>query len=74
VIKSFFNKGTEDIFDRRVSAEARRTCPKNIWRVTQRKLDQLNAVVSLGNPSPSAWEPVGVTKTGPAWAAQYTNQ
>jgi len=29
--------------------EARRTCPKNIWRVAQRKLDQLNAVVSLSS-------------------------
>ncbi len=29
--------------------EARPTCPKNIWRVAQRKLDQLNAVVSLSS-------------------------
>jgi toxin HigB-1 len=49
VIKSFFNQGTEDIFDRRGSMEARRSCPKTIWRVAQRKLDQLNAVVSLGS-------------------------
>lgn len=49
MIKSFLDKGTEDIFDRRVSVEARRTCPKNIWRVAQRKLDQLNAVVSLSS-------------------------
>jgi proteic killer suppression protein len=49
MIKSFFDKGTEDIFDRRVSTEARRTCPKNIWCVAQRKLDQLNAVVSLSS-------------------------
>ncbi|MBI4763068.1 MAG: type II toxin-antitoxin system RelE/ParE family toxin [Deltaproteobacteria bacterium] len=49
MIKSFFNKGTEDIFDRRVSMEARRVCPKDLWRITQRKLDQLNAVVSLSS-------------------------
>jgi proteic killer suppression protein len=49
VIKSFLDKGTEDIFDHRVTVEARRTCPKNIWRVAQRKLDQLNAVVSLSS-------------------------
>jgi proteic killer suppression protein len=49
VIKSFFGQGTEDIFDRRVSLEARRACPKNLWRVAQRKLDQLNAVVSLNS-------------------------
>jgi addiction module HigA family antidote len=31
VIKSFFDQGTEDIFDRRGSMEARRACPKIIW-------------------------------------------
>jgi toxin HigB-1 len=49
LIKSFFDQGTEDIFDRRGSMEARRTCPKKIWPVVQRKLDQLNAVVSLSS-------------------------
>ena len=49
MIKSFFDKGTEDIFNRKRSKEARRTCPVQIWRVAQRKLDQLNAVVSLGS-------------------------
>jgi len=49
VIKSFFDKGTEDVFDRKRSKEARRSCPEQVWRVAQRKLDQLNAVVSLGS-------------------------
>lgn len=49
MIKAFFDKGTEDIFNRKRSKEARRTCPERIWRVAQRKLDQLNAVVSLGS-------------------------
>ena len=47
MIKSFFDKGTEDIFDRKNSKEARQTCPQQIRRVAQRKLDQLNSVVSL---------------------------
>lgn len=47
MIKSFFEKGTEDIFDRKNTREARQTCPQQIWRVAQRKLDQLNGVVSL---------------------------
>ncbi|MGZ8460330.1 MAG: type II toxin-antitoxin system RelE/ParE family toxin, partial [Candidatus Deferrimicrobiaceae bacterium] len=47
MIRSFFDKGTEDIFNRKRSKEARRTCPERIWRVAQRKPDQLNAVVSL---------------------------
>jgi len=47
VIKSFFDKGTEDIFDRKNSKEARQTCPQQILRVARRKLDQLNSVISL---------------------------
>ena len=47
LIKSFFDRGTEDIFNRVISREARATCPREIWTVARRKLDQLNAVVSL---------------------------
>jgi proteic killer suppression protein len=47
VIKSFRDRGTEDIYNRVNSQEARRTCPEQIWRVARRKLDQLNAVVTL---------------------------
>jgi proteic killer suppression protein len=31
------------------SKEARLTCPERIWPVVRRKLDQLNAVISLGS-------------------------
>lgn len=47
VIKSFFDRGTEDIFNRHRSKEARKTCPELIWPTARRKLDQLNAVISL---------------------------
>jgi proteic killer suppression protein len=49
VIKTFNDKGTEDVFDRKSSKEARSVCPANIRRVAQRKLDQLNAVISLSS-------------------------
>ena len=49
MIKSFFDKGTEEIFNRVRSKEARRACPEQIWGVARRKLDQLNAVVSLAS-------------------------
>jgi len=49
LIKSFSDKGTEDVFNRKRSKEARRVCPEQIWRVAQRKLDQLNTVISLGS-------------------------
>ena len=49
MIRSFHDQGTEDVFNRRATKAARRTCPERVWRVAQRKLDQLNAVVSLGS-------------------------
>lgn len=47
MIQSFRDRGTENIFDRLNSKEARRTCPEQLWQVARRKLDQLNAVISL---------------------------
>jgi proteic killer suppression protein len=67
VIKSFFNKGTEDIFDYRESKDARRTCPKGLWPIAQRKLDQLNAVVSLSSlrlPPGNRLEPLKEDRIG----------
>jgi proteic killer suppression protein len=49
VIRSFSDEGTADIFNRKRTKKARRTCPDRLWRVAQRKLDQLNAAVSLGS-------------------------
>jgi proteic killer suppression protein len=47
VIKSFRDKGTEDIFDRKNTSAARHVCPEQIWKVAQRKLDQINTVGRL---------------------------
>ena len=47
VIRSFHDQGTEDVFNGIGSKHARRTCPNQIWKVAQRKLDQLNAAVTL---------------------------
>ncbi|MCC5639705.1 type II toxin-antitoxin system RelE/ParE family toxin [Nostoc sp. CHAB 5844] len=47
MIVSFKDKGTENIFDGSDSKEARKTCPINLWDVARRKLDQLNAAISL---------------------------
>lgn len=47
MIKSFHDRGTEDIFNRKNIREARQACSQQRWRVAQRKLDQLNGVVSL---------------------------
>lgn len=47
MIVSFKNKATEDIFNGRVSKDARKACPQAIWRIAGRKLDQLDSVESL---------------------------
>lgn len=47
VIWSFVGSGTEDVFNGRDSRAARRTCPAALVAVARRKLDQLNAAVSL---------------------------
>jgi len=47
VIRSFRDKGTEDVFDGADSAAARRCCPRVAWTVARRKLDQLNRVREL---------------------------
>jgi len=47
MMRSFHSDGSEDIFNRINSREARHTCPEKLWAIARRKLEQLNAVVSL---------------------------
>ena len=47
MIRSFKDRGTEDIFNGRNTQEARRSCPQNLWSVASRKLDQLDSVQNL---------------------------
>ncbi len=47
MIRSFKNQATEDIFNGKVTKSALRLCPKNIWKIAFRKLDQLDSVLSL---------------------------
>lgn len=42
MIQSFGDTGTRDIFEGRDSKAARKTCPRELWSVAVRKLDQLN--------------------------------
>jgi toxin HigB-1 len=67
MIRSFASRGTEDIFNRRESRQAQRTCPKIVWRVARRKLDMLNAAVSLASlrvPPGNALEPLKGSRGG----------
>ena len=47
MIVSFADAGTQDVFDGRDTKAARRACPRNLWSVARRKLDQLNAATRL---------------------------
>ena len=47
MIRSFADQGTEDIFDGKNTASARRCCPQSIWKVAYRKLDQMDSSVKL---------------------------
>jgi toxin HigB-1 len=48
VIKSFKDRGTEDVFNDHRTRAARRVCPEQIWRVARRKLEMLDSVAELG--------------------------
>jgi proteic killer suppression protein len=47
VIQSFADQGTEDLYEGVNSKRARRTCPRALWPVAERKLDQLDVAEVL---------------------------
>jgi proteic killer suppression protein len=49
VIRTFADQGTEDVFNGKNTAAARRSCPKSLWRVAYRKLDQLDSAIELAD-------------------------
>ena len=48
MIVSFRDGATEDLFNGVNSKRARKACPRSLWVVASRKLDQLDSVLSLG--------------------------
>lgn len=49
MIKTFRNRGTEDLFNGVDSKVARKVCDPRIWTVARRKLDAVNAAKVLGD-------------------------
>ena len=47
MIRSFRDRGTEDVFDGDETRAARRACPSALWSTARRKLDQLNRVANV---------------------------
>lgn len=46
MIVSFKDQASEDIFNGFNSKAARKSCPKTLWRIASRKLDQLDSVLA----------------------------
>ena len=44
MIISFASAGTEDVFNGRNTKDARKNCPRDLWRVAARKLEQIDSV------------------------------
>ncbi len=47
MIASFKDSATEDLFNGVNSKNARKACPRSLWAVLSRKLDQLDSVQTL---------------------------
>jgi proteic killer suppression protein len=47
MIRSFRDEGTEHVFNGRNTKAARQSCPRELWRVAWRKLEQLDSVEQL---------------------------
>jgi toxin HigB-1 len=47
MIRAFKDVATEDIFNGRDTKAARKRCPRQLWKIAARKLDQLDSVVEL---------------------------
>ena len=47
MIESFLNRAAEDIFNGVNSRAARKSCPRQLWGIARRKLDQLDSAQSL---------------------------
>ena len=47
MINSFKNQASEDVFNGKATKAALKLCPKIIWKIAFRKLDQLDSVLAL---------------------------
>lgn len=47
MIVSFKNESTEDIFNGKNTKVARKLCPRTLWNIAFRKLDQLDSVTNI---------------------------
>ena len=67
MIRSFADRGTEDVFDGVNSAAARQACPQALWAIARRKLDQVDSAEVLADlriPPGNRLEPLRGDRSG----------
>ncbi|MCA9946445.1 MAG: type II toxin-antitoxin system RelE/ParE family toxin [Anaerolineales bacterium] len=47
MIRSFYDQGTEDVFNGVNSKAARKSCPNSLWRIAARKLEQIDSAETV---------------------------
>lgn len=47
MIETFKDKGSEDIFNGKNTKEAKKKCPRSLWRIAARKMDQIDSIQYL---------------------------
>jgi proteic killer suppression protein len=76
VIRSFADRGTEDVFNGIDSRSARAACPATMWSVARRKLDQLQRVrdaAELRTPPGNRLERLKGNRAG-TWSIRINDQ
>ncbi|MCW5959203.1 MAG: type II toxin-antitoxin system RelE/ParE family toxin [Pyrinomonadaceae bacterium] len=67
VIESFKNAATDDIYNGRNSAAARRLLPRSLWKVAARKMDMIDGAIDLDDlrvPPGNRLEALKADRTG----------
>ncbi|MGH9894876.1 MAG: type II toxin-antitoxin system RelE/ParE family toxin [bacterium] len=75
-IKSFADKGTEDVFDGVASKAARKVCPQQLWNRARKRLDDINEVrhySDLRTPRSNKLHPLKGDREG-QWAIAVSDQ
>ena len=49
MIRSFGDRGTEDVFNGTNTPAARRTCPRTLWNTAFRKMDQVDSATEMSD-------------------------
>jgi len=75
-IRSFADRGTEDVFDGADTKAARKACPQDLWARGRRRLDDINQArhyADLKTPSSNRLHPLTGSRKG-QWSIAINDQ